>query len=89
MGIDENRLYSVIEVAKILNVARTTMDRYIREIPLEYINLSGGGKYEVIRILGSTLIDFLNRNTVTVERKPLYEVKARKNSLFRDMPGRC
>ena len=89
MGIDADRLYSVAEVAKILNVARSTMERYIRQSHIEYINLSRGRKYTAIRILGSTLIDFLENSIVTVERKPLYEAKARKNSFFRGMPGRC
>ncbi len=39
MGIDADRLYSVAEVAKILNVARSTMERYIRQSRIEYINL--------------------------------------------------
>lgn len=89
MGIDADRLYSVVEVAKILNVARSTMERYIRQSRIEYINLGSGRQYTAIRILGSTLIDFLEKSIVTVERKPPYEVKARKNSLFSGMPGRC
>ena len=89
MGIDADRLYSVAEVAKILNVARSTMERYIRQSPIEYINLSRGRKYTAVRILGSTLIDFLEKSIVTVERKPLYETEARENPIFRGMPGRC
>jgi DNA-binding transcriptional MocR family regulator len=89
MGIDADRLYSVAEVAKILNVARSTMERYIRQSPIEYINLSSGRQYTAVRILGSTLIDFLEKSIVTVERKPLYETKAGENSFFRGMPGRC
>ena len=89
MGIDADRLYSVAEVAKILNVARSTMERYIRQSRIEYINLGSGRQYTAIRILGSTLIDFLEKSIVTVERKPLYETKARENSFFRGMPGRC
>jgi excisionase family DNA binding protein len=89
MGIDADRLYSVAEVAKILNVARSTMERYIRQSRIEYINLGSGRQYTAVRILGSTLIDFLEKSIVTVERKPLYETEARENSIFRGMPGRC
>ncbi len=89
MGIDADRLYSVVEVAKILNVARSTMERYIRQSRIEYINLGSGRQYTTIRIVGSTLIDFLEKSIVTVEGKPIYEDKARKKSLFRGMPGRC
>jgi excisionase family DNA binding protein len=89
MGIDADRLYSVAEVAKILNVARSTMERYIRQSRIEYINLGSGRQYTAVRILGSTLIDFLEKSIVTVERKPLYETEAGENSIFRGMPGRC
>ncbi|MFH0960917.1 MAG: helix-turn-helix domain-containing protein [Pseudomonadota bacterium] len=89
MGIEPDRLYSVTEVAKILNVGRSTLERYIREFPIEYINLREGKQFPSIRILGSILINFIERNTVTGERKTLYEGKARKNSFFRGMPGRC
>jgi hypothetical protein len=89
IGIDENRLYPLSEAAKILNVTRKTMERILKETPVEYINLREGKQYPSIRILGSILINFIERNTVKVERKPLYEAKARKNSFFRGMPGRC
>ncbi len=89
MGIDEDRLYSVTEVAKILNVARSTMDRYIKETPIEYINLNSGRQYTSIRILGSTLIEFLEKSVVTGERKLLHDRKVRKNLLFRGLQARC
>ena len=89
MGIDENRLYPLSEAAKILNVTRKTMERILKETPVEYINLREGKQYPSIRILGSILINFIERNTVKVERKPLYETKAGENSIFRGMPGRC
>lgn len=89
IGIDENRLYSVTEAATIFNVARSTMERKIKETPIEYIDLGGGRHYTSIRILGSTIIKFIEKNTVTGERKPLYEVKARKAPLFRGLQSRC
>jgi hypothetical protein len=89
MGIDADRLYSVADVAGILNVSRKTMERLVKETPLEYVNLNGGRQYSSIRILGSTLINFIEKNTVTGDRKPLYDAKSRKNTIFRSLQGRC
>jgi hypothetical protein len=90
MGIDENRLYSVTEAAKILNVSKNTMLVTVKETPIEYFNLNDGrAQFTSIRILGANLIKFLEDRIVTGERKPLYEVKARKTPLFRGLQGRC
>jgi excisionase family DNA binding protein len=88
MGIDENRLYSVTEASKILSVGRHTMERLIKEYPIEYVNLAGGRQFTSIRIFGSTLIKFIEQNTVTGEIKPLYDFKAHKNASFRRLQGR-
>ena len=44
---------------------------------------------QVLLEIDKQFVNFIERNTVKVERKPLYEAKARKNSFFRGMPGRC
>jgi excisionase family DNA binding protein len=87
-GIDENRLYSVTEACKILNVSRCTMEKIIKETPIEYVNLGGGRQYTSIRVFGSTILNFIEKSTVTGEIRPLYDFKAQKNASFRRLQGR-